>query len=465
MDVGGSGVGGDLPVTLVIKAPSQRQDDHVVDCVLSWTVRKLKEHLENVYPSKPKSNEQRLIYSGKLLQDEKTLKDVLRQYDSEATDNRYTLHLVCSSDTSSKSTEKVNKKKSVSTPAPPRATSSRDVPANNPGNLSASQTGTDGLRYRGATSSQGNENLPQMNAGVPPPGYPGMPGYAGFPIGAYNPYMADASSYDASAAQAYGYTPEQYAVMMQQMYSQYMMQYMQYYQQAYSSANVPPSPGYPYMQQPYPAGAWPQPHVAAAPPVEAANGEAAAANNQAAAPRPNVRRMNAQGGMEDEEEDGEPRDWLHHTYTVMRFLTFLGILFFYSNITRFLLVLSGSFLIYFLQKIRKHMQQRDRNQQAEEEANQQPQNPEGAAENNVNREETDNNGGGEGNENTSPSEGETPDTQPHEENASEANQQNQADQPVVEGNRITRAILFAANTFQTFFTSLIPTPPDLLEAN
>ena len=54
-----------------------------------------------------------------------------------------------------------------------------------------------------------------------------MPGYAGFPIGAYNPYMADASSYDASAAQAYGYTPEQYAVMMQQMYSQYMMQYMQ----------------------------------------------------------------------------------------------------------------------------------------------------------------------------------------------------------------------------------------------
>ena len=55
MDVGGSGVGGDLPVTLVIKAPSQRQDDHVVDCVLSWTVRKLKEHLENVYPSKPVS--------------------------------------------------------------------------------------------------------------------------------------------------------------------------------------------------------------------------------------------------------------------------------------------------------------------------------------------------------------------------------------------------------------------------
>ena len=48
-------------------------------------------------------------------------------------------------------------------------------------------------------------------------------------------------------------------------------------------------------------------------------------------------------------------------------------------------------LIFSLQKIRKHMQQRDRNQQAEEEANQQPQNPEGAAENNVNREETDNN--------------------------------------------------------------------------
>lgn len=75
--------------------------------------------------------------------------------------------------------------------------------------------------------------------------------------------------------------------------------------------------------------------------------DAAAANNgvQEAA-RPNVR-MNAQGGMEEDDDDeGEPRDWLHHMYFFMRVLTFLGILFFYSNLTRFLIVFTGSFAIY-----------------------------------------------------------------------------------------------------------------------
>ena len=43
----------DPSVTLVIKAPNQRFEDHTVDCMLDWTVRKLKQHLTNVYPSKP----------------------------------------------------------------------------------------------------------------------------------------------------------------------------------------------------------------------------------------------------------------------------------------------------------------------------------------------------------------------------------------------------------------------------
>lgn len=68
-------------------------------------------------------------------------------------------------------------------------------------------------------------------------------------------------------------------------------------------------------------------------------------NRVAAGARPNVR-MNAQGGMEEEEDEGEPRDWLHHTYFFMRFLTFMGILFFYSNLTRFLIVFCGSLAIY-----------------------------------------------------------------------------------------------------------------------
>uniref|UniRef100_A0A8C7CYV9 Homocysteine-responsive endoplasmic reticulum-resident ubiquitin-like domain member 2 protein n=1 Tax=Oncorhynchus kisutch TaxID=8019 RepID=A0A8C7CYV9_ONCKI len=56
------------PVILVIKAP-----------FLNWTVDKLKTHISHVYPSKPSSKDQRLVYSGKLLLDHLTLKYVLRK--------------------------------------------------------------------------------------------------------------------------------------------------------------------------------------------------------------------------------------------------------------------------------------------------------------------------------------------------------------------------------------------------
>lgn len=44
-------------VTLVIRAPNQRIEDHTVECMLGWTVKKLKKHLEDVYPSNPVSTQ------------------------------------------------------------------------------------------------------------------------------------------------------------------------------------------------------------------------------------------------------------------------------------------------------------------------------------------------------------------------------------------------------------------------
>lgn len=81
-----------LPVTLIVKAPNQQIEDQTVVCELSWTINKLKQHLSEVYPSKPASHEQKLIYSGQLLSDSVILKDVLRQYDGQDT---HTVHLVC----------------------------------------------------------------------------------------------------------------------------------------------------------------------------------------------------------------------------------------------------------------------------------------------------------------------------------------------------------------------------------
>jgi hypothetical protein len=42
-------------VTLVVKAANQKIADHTVECALNWTVKKLKQHLATVYPSKPVS--------------------------------------------------------------------------------------------------------------------------------------------------------------------------------------------------------------------------------------------------------------------------------------------------------------------------------------------------------------------------------------------------------------------------
>ncbi|XP_047931533.1 homocysteine-responsive endoplasmic reticulum-resident ubiquitin-like domain member 2 protein isoform X3 [Anser cygnoides] len=67
------------PVTLIIKAPNQKYTDQTVSCFLDWTVGKLKSHLSKVYPSKPSTKDQRLVYSGRLLPDHLQLKDVLRK--------------------------------------------------------------------------------------------------------------------------------------------------------------------------------------------------------------------------------------------------------------------------------------------------------------------------------------------------------------------------------------------------
>ena len=45
----------ELPVTLVVKAPNQKVGDQTIECGLGWTIKKLKEHISKVYPSKPVS--------------------------------------------------------------------------------------------------------------------------------------------------------------------------------------------------------------------------------------------------------------------------------------------------------------------------------------------------------------------------------------------------------------------------
>uniref|UniRef100_A0A8C0MB58 Homocysteine inducible ER protein with ubiquitin like domain 1 n=2 Tax=Canis lupus familiaris TaxID=9615 RepID=A0A8C0MB58_CANLF len=94
------------PVTLLVKSPNQRHRDLELSGDRSWSVGRLKAHLSRVYPERPRPEDQRLIYSGKLLLDHQYLKDLLPK------EKRHVLHLVCNvkgpsktSDTSAKVAE------------------------------------------------------------------------------------------------------------------------------------------------------------------------------------------------------------------------------------------------------------------------------------------------------------------------------------------------------------------------
>lgn len=54
-----------LPVTLIVKAPNHAEyQDHTVKCELSWTIRRLKGHLSEVYPCQPVSTPQSYAYTA-----------------------------------------------------------------------------------------------------------------------------------------------------------------------------------------------------------------------------------------------------------------------------------------------------------------------------------------------------------------------------------------------------------------
>lgn len=45
----------EVPVTLIVKAPNQQFEDQTIKCELSWTIKRLKGYLSEVYPCKPVS--------------------------------------------------------------------------------------------------------------------------------------------------------------------------------------------------------------------------------------------------------------------------------------------------------------------------------------------------------------------------------------------------------------------------
>ncbi|KAL4657037.1 homocysteine-responsive endoplasmic reticulum-resident ubiquitin-like domain member 1 protein [Arapaima gigas] len=281
-------------LTLIVKSPiSVCEDQAISGVLLTWTVKELKDHLSRVYPGRPAEKEQRLIYCGKLLQDSQLLGEVFIKSNTTPT-----IHLV-----------------SACKPQPgrwqgpaPRVPAGEDVavtPAVVPG---------DGLRNRGHPADQSSAQASSsLGAAMTRPVFP-----------AYSLY-----------------SPQQ-LLWLQQVYTQ---QYYMHYHAALAaaaSARVPVSSS---AIQSLPVDPQPAAAPVALPDLPADQNVPAPQFVNPAGGNQNLR-MNAQGGPVMEEEEDMERDWLDWLYTAARLAVLLSIVYFYSSISRFVLVMSSLVLMY-----------------------------------------------------------------------------------------------------------------------
>ncbi|XP_037672068.1 homocysteine-responsive endoplasmic reticulum-resident ubiquitin-like domain member 1 protein isoform X2 [Choloepus didactylus] len=292
------------PVTLLVKSPNQRHRDLELSGDRSWSVGHFKAHLSRVYPERPRPEDQRLIYSGKLLLDHQCLRDVLPK------EKRHVLHLVCSVKSPSRMPE--TSSQVAESAEQPTGLNQRQYPGDS---LS------DGLRQREVLpnlSPSGWETVSRPEAAQQT--FQGLgPGFSGYTT--------------------YGWLQLSW---FQQMYAR--QYYMQYLAATAASGAFVPSPSaqeIPVVSAPAPAPihnqfpAENQPANQNAPPQVVVNPGA----NQ------NLR-MNAQGGPIVEEDDEINRDWLDWTYSAATFSVFLSILYFYSSLSRFLMVMGATVVMY-----------------------------------------------------------------------------------------------------------------------
>ncbi|KAM6380621.1 homocysteine-responsive endoplasmic reticulum-resident ubiquitin-like domain member 1 protein isoform 1-T1 [Pluvialis apricaria] len=261
------------PLSLLVRSPTQRHPDLRLRAAPAWTVRRLKAELRRLVPGAPPEEEQKLIYSGKLLLDHHYLRELLPKV-------------------------KADQPKLLSEASQERSVSS-----------------SSGERLR---CSSGDQSSAEVSNRVETTQHPFQSVALGF--SAYTTYSILQMSW------------------LQQIYAR------QYYMQYLASAAAPADPSRARCSQEIPV----TPSAPLPDPFPAQNQP----GNQNAAAQVNVAanqnlRMNAQGGpLMEEEEEGGNRDWLDWLYSATLFYVFVNIIYFYSSVSRFLLVMGGTVLMY-----------------------------------------------------------------------------------------------------------------------
>lgn len=358
-------------VKLNVKSPSSGEDRELT-ATLDSTVLSVKKQIESDWPHHPPPEDQRLVYAGKLLENQSVLRQVLRLSDAKDANDAFTIHLVC---------------RMASPPPPAPKRSLRKMVSTRP---SANGLYDPLVRRRHPANSERVPSPPPLQCleEVSPPVEEG-PSQQNDSIANNNPW--------AQYYQANNQSPNDQALMMQQMYTNYMGQYMQYLQSvgmmphpsgwAAGGANVHSeiqngddqaaearAAAAPPVLDPVAAAAAAA-AVAGANNVHARGGAVAVARNAqeqqgrqpvAAAAAgaaadgvnvpPNVAAnvvMNAGAGgigaMEDEDEVGGQRDVLDWFYVASRVLVLFSIVYFYSSLARFALVAGLGVVIYLYQ--------------------------------------------------------------------------------------------------------------------
>ncbi|NXB38585.1 HERP1 protein, partial [Eulacestoma nigropectus] len=291
------------PLSLLVRSPAQRHRDLRLRAEPAWTVRRLKTELRRLLPDAPPEEDQKLIYSGKLLLDHHCLGELLPKHGE-----LHALHLVYN----------------FKTPANMQETKSEVIRLKLILNLRLVTKNEKGVfnnlegRINFVFGCTKWQKLYTLLETTQRPFQSVAPGFS-----AYTTYSMLQMSW------------------FQQIYArQYYMQYL-----ASTAASSDPSHAQRSQEIPVAPVTPPAPLPDPFPAQNQPGNQNVAAQVNAVADQ-NLR-MNAQGGaLMEEDEEGGNRDWLDWLYSATLLYVFVNMVYFYSSISRLLLVMGGTILMY-----------------------------------------------------------------------------------------------------------------------
>lgn len=322
-----------MKLKLIVKVPNQKLGDESFDVDACWTVQQLKTFLSNEYPSKPAASDQKLIYSGHLMKDDQRLLQVFEPLSN--LDSVVTIHMVCPPKTlgdqpsqcdlikGSSNIDPVDPNKNH---VPSNLSNNSRVTPHHDDNINRSQnsilTSATSMPSSPSPSSAGftgnpmvnilnqinhptlaNTYLPYATSAIGAPGVPLSPEEANTLSQLYTRLLSGQPGHHAQPLVGF---PSPYLMNPLLMNGQLLQTMMQQQQQP-QFQQVPPAPA--AQQQPQPLA---QP----------------AAN------------------LNDVENNGDWLEWLHW---LSRFAVLISIVYYYSSLTRFILVISFPIFLFLYQ--------------------------------------------------------------------------------------------------------------------